>query len=62
MRFSMNEYVKAVHEPPIGEVKAWLESRPKGASAVVDLCQAVPDYQPAPELLAYLHTDRKSVV
>lgn len=51
----MNEHVKAVHEPPIGEVKSWLSARPKGASTPVDLCQAVPDYQPAPALLANLH-------
>lgn len=56
MRFSFNDHVKAVHDPPISEVRDWISSRPSGAAPLVDLCQAVPDYLPAPELLAYLHT------
>ncbi len=55
MRFLLNEHLKAVHEPPISEVRGWMASRPSGASDPVDLCQAVPDYLPATELTAYLH-------
>ena len=54
MRFSINEHVRAVHPPPIGEVKAWAAQRPVGAAPLIDLCQAVPDYAPPPEMLQHL--------
>ena len=53
MKFSVNDHILKVHLPPISEVKGWLA----GASPdlpLIDLCQAVPDYPPAPELTEYL--------
>ncbi len=55
MQFALNEQIRAVHAPPISEVAAWAAGRPAGAPPVVDLCQAVPDYGPPPDLLAHLH-------
>lgn len=55
MQFVLNEHIRAVHAPPISEVTAWAAERPAGASPLIDLCQAVPDYGPPPELQAYLH-------
>lgn len=43
-----------VHFPPISEVKRWLAERPDDGQALIDLCQAVPDYAPAPELTVHL--------
>ena len=53
MNFSMNEQIVQVHFPPISEVKGWLAQAPPGLP-LVDLCQAVPDYPPAPELTEHL--------
>lgn len=55
MRFALNNHIRAVHTPPISEVKAWSAERSANAPALIDLCQAVPDYGPPPELLAHLH-------
>jgi aspartate/methionine/tyrosine aminotransferase len=53
MRFSTN--IENVHFPPISEVKAWIAGRTfPPERPLVDLCQAVPDYPPAPELTAFL--------
>jgi len=54
MRYPINEHIRAVHFPPISEVKGWLATRPDTGQELIDLCQAVPDYPPAPELTAYL--------
>ncbi|MDA8430641.1 MAG: aminotransferase [Geobacteraceae bacterium] len=54
MKFSPN--ILSVHFPPISEVKGWLATRPDNGLALIDLCQAVPDYAPAPELTAHLAT------
>ena len=43
-----------VHFPPISEVKRWLSERPDDGQELIDLCQAVPDYAPAPELTEHL--------
>jgi aspartate/methionine/tyrosine aminotransferase len=43
-----------VHFPPISEVKRWIAGRPDDGRELVDLCQAVPDYSPAPELTEHL--------
>lgn len=41
--------------PPISTVKSWLAGfTPDPERPLVDLCQAVPDYPPAPELVAHL--------
>ena len=53
MKFPMNEHIVNVHFPPISEVKGWLAGAPPDLP-LVDLCQAIPDYPPAPELTAYL--------
>jgi aspartate/methionine/tyrosine aminotransferase len=53
MRFSPN--IERVHFPPISEVKTWISGRDFPAERpLVDLCQAIPDYPPAPELTAFL--------
>lgn len=54
MSFSINNHVRSVNDPPIGEVRAWAACRPEGAPALIDLCQAVPDYAPAAELIEHL--------
>jgi aspartate/methionine/tyrosine aminotransferase len=56
MNFSINEHIRSVHFPPISEVKGWLAERPDNGLELIDLCQAVPDYAPAPELTAHLAT------
>lgn len=53
MKFAVNEQILKVHFPPISEVKGWLAGAPPDLP-LVDLCQAVPDYPPAPALTAYL--------
>jgi len=53
MRFSPN--IEQVHFPPISEVKSWIAGRVfPPERPLVDLCQAIPDYPPAPELIAHL--------
>jgi len=56
MHYTINEHIRAVHFPPISEVKGWLAARPDTGLALIDLGQAVPDYAPAPELTAHLAT------
>src|SRR6266568_2257853 len=46
--------ISSVHFPPISEVKRWVAGRPFDGLELVDLCQAVPDYAPAPELTEHL--------
>lgn len=55
MRFTLNDHIRMVHTPPISEVRSWVAERSAAAPSLIDLCQAVPDYGPPPELLAYLH-------
>jgi len=53
MKFSPN--IKPVPFPPISAVKEWIAGRTfTPEQPLVDLCQAVPDYAPAPELVAQL--------
>jgi len=53
MKFPVSSQISAVHPPPISEVKGWLAAaRPD--LPLIDLCQAVPDYPPPPELTDYL--------
>jgi len=55
MKFPVSPHIEGVHFPPISEVKEWLENRPPTPGpGLIDLCQAVPDYPPAPELVAHL--------
>jgi aspartate/methionine/tyrosine aminotransferase len=55
MKFAISGLIRQVHFPPISEVREWiagLEFPPE--RPLIDLCQAVPDYPPAPELVAHL--------
>ncbi|MBI2354128.1 MAG: aminotransferase [Deltaproteobacteria bacterium] len=54
MNFCVSPLIEKVHFPPISEVKEWLAARPAEGPELIDLCQAVPDYPPAPELTAHL--------
>lgn len=55
MKFTISSQISAVHFPPISQVREWAAAYlPTAERPLVDLCQAVPDYPPAPELLAYL--------
>jgi hypothetical protein len=55
MNFTISPQIRKVHFPPISEVKGWLAGRTFSAEkSLVDLCQAIPDYPPAPELLEHL--------
>lgn len=48
-------HLKQIQTPPITEVKRWIHGRTFPAEQpLVDLCQAVPSYAPAPELMDYL--------
>lgn len=55
MRFPISELIAGVHPPPISEVKGWLAEAP-AELPLIDLCQAVPDYPPPPELTDHLAT------
>jgi len=53
MKFS--PHIETVQFPPITEVKSWLNGLEMTADwPLVDLCQAVPDYSPAAELVDHL--------
>ncbi|HEX9078601.1 MAG TPA: aminotransferase [Desulfuromonadaceae bacterium] len=54
MNYPVSEQIRKVSFPPISEVKGWAASRPDDGVELIDLCQAVPDYPPAPELTARL--------
>ena len=51
---NLSPLISNVHFPPISEVKRWLAGRPDDGRELIDLCQAVPDYAPAPELTEHL--------
>lgn len=48
-------HLKQIQTPPITEVKRWISGRifPQDRP-LVDLCQAIPSYSPAPELIDYM--------
>ncbi len=55
MKFPVSPLIEQVHFPPISEVKEWLSgSAFPPERPLVDLCQAIPDYAPAPELTEHL--------
>ncbi|BCS52273.1 aminotransferase [Geobacter sp. SVR] len=56
MPYTVSPRIAGVHPPPISEVRGWLAERPDNGLELIDLCQAVPDYPPAPELTAHLAT------
>jgi aspartate/methionine/tyrosine aminotransferase len=53
MALTINPAVEAVASPPIPEAASWLEAATHD-KPTLDLAQAVPNYDPAPELLDYL--------
>lgn len=53
MKFPVSQLITGVHPPPISEVKGWLAEAPPELP-LIDLCQAVPDYPPPPELTGHL--------
>ena len=54
MIMKLSPHITAVHTPPITEVKRWLAERPADGRELIDLCQAVPDYAPHPDLTRHL--------
>jgi len=54
MGYPIAPLIENVHFPPISEVTAWVAARRDNGLALIDLCQAVPDYAPAGELTAHL--------
>jgi len=54
MSMKVSPLISQVHFPPISEVKRWLAERPDDGRELIDLCQAVPDYAPAPALTEHL--------
>jgi len=55
MKFPISPHIQQVPFPPISEVQRWLaDGLYQGDAPLIDLCQAVPDYAPAPELIAHL--------
>jgi len=55
MAFPIAADVAAIHFPPISEVKEWIAGRSfPPERPLVDLCQAVPAYPPAAELVSHL--------
>lgn len=56
MKYPISQTIKNVHFPPIAEVTSWVADRPDDGLEMIDLCQAVPDYAPAAELIDYLGT------
>ncbi|GAB6082398.1 aminotransferase [Desulfuromonas carbonis] len=55
MKFKVSPQIEGVHFPPISEVRGWLVGRNFPAQRpLIDLCQAVPDYAPASELVDHL--------
>ncbi|BCR05853.1 aminotransferase [Desulfuromonas versatilis] len=55
MKFGISSNIEKVHFPPISEVKGWVAGRAFPAQRpLVDLCQAIPDYPPAAELVEHL--------
>lgn len=53
MQFPVSDLIRGVHPPPISEVRGWLAAADP-ALPLIDLCQAVPDYPPAPALVEHL--------
>lgn len=54
MNMTLSPLIAGVHSPPISEVRRWVAERPHDGQELVDLCQAVPDYAPAPQLTEHL--------
>ena len=52
MPFPLSPNLTAMQSPPITEVKSWIAGRSfPPEKPLIDLCQAIPDYPPAPAML-----------
>jgi hypothetical protein len=47
--------ITQIQYPPISEVRDWLSEPSSRQRRLIDLCQAVPDYPPHPDLLKRMH-------
>lgn len=55
MSFPLSSALAAIHPPPITEVQSWIGGRTfPPERPLIDLCQAIPDYPPAKEMIAAL--------
>lgn len=54
MNFPLQSHIRTLNTPPITEVKQWLADRRDDGQSIIDLCQAVPAYPPAREMVAHL--------
>ena len=55
MPFLLSPALATIQPPPITEVKSWIAGRSfPSERPLIDLCQAIPDYPPAPALLEVL--------
>ncbi len=54
MKYPVSRSIAMVHPPPITEVQGWIAGRKSPELPLVDLCQAVPSYPPAQELLDHM--------
>jgi len=54
MNFTLQSHIRTLKTPPITEVKQWLANRRDDSLPIIDLCQAVPGYPPAREMVSYL--------
>jgi aspartate/methionine/tyrosine aminotransferase len=54
MKYPIADAMARVHPPPITEVAGWLSERRNPQLPLIDLCQAVPAYPPAHELIEHL--------
>ena len=57
MSYALSPQITSVHFPPISEVRLWATARGTvPGTPLIDLCQAVPDYPPADELIGQMAT------
>ena len=56
MKYKISANIREVSFPPISEVQGWLRHRRNPDEPLIDLCQAVPSYPPAPQLVEHLRT------
>ncbi len=54
MKYPVSQSVSLVHPPPITEVQGWIAGRKRFDLPLIDLCQAVPAYPPAPALIDHM--------
>ncbi len=52
----LSSNIMNIHSPPISEVRDWINVPILRQRSLIDLCQAVPDYPPSPDLLENMHS------